>query len=642
MIRFINIRHFAGDRELFTGLTWHVKPGERVALVGDNGSGKTTLLRMAVRETEPVEGEVITRRNARIGYLRQEVHSTSGGSVLHEAMCAFEEEQSAAAELQELYPRLSDAADDEQRELSDRIHALEKRIIHHDEGAARADACKVLVGLGFKLDELDRPLSEFSGGWQMRAQIARLLLEQPDLLMLDEPTNHLDLESIAWLEQFLTNFPGALIIVSHDRYFLDRITNRTAWITQRRVRVFTGGYSEFVKQREQEEELLVKRYANQQEEIARVQQFIDRFRYKASKAAAVQSRVKMLDKVERVELPSSSRRVRLRIPEPQQGGRQMLELKDVSKSYEEKSVLRNVNLVVEQGDKIALVGPNGAGKSTLLKICAGVLEHQGLRVPHPKAILEYFSQHRVDTLNPDNTALEEARPPGAHQTDDELRSLLGCFLFSGDDVYKPVRVLSGGEKSRLALARMLLRRGNLLLLDEPTNHLDIATREILQDALREFPGTIVMISHDRWFLDAIINRVIEVGGGNIRTFIGNYSDYLWKKQADEAAAAAAAEANKSESTPDRGRRSSSGDRRERTERRTAVKTALDRVQADIERMETRLSAIHELQSDPDAYATGKITAEIAAEGRTLELEIARLMPEWEKLVDEYERVRSAN
>lgn len=655
MIRFINIRHLAGERELFTGLSWHIRPGERIGLVGDNGTGKTTLLRMAVGEVEPTSGDVIARAHTRIGYLRQEVHAAEGtDTVLDEAMKAFQEEQQAHEEVQRLYEQLATTPESDHPDLLDRVHALERRVIHHDIGSAESDARKILSGLGFSLAEMDRPLAEFSGGWQMRAQMARLLLENPDLLMLDEPTNHLDLESIAWFEEFLTSFKGAIVVVSHDRYFLDRITSRTAWLTQRILKSFASNYSGFLLARDMEEELLRRKYANQQEEIARVQRFIDRFRYKATKAAAVQSRVKVLEKMEKVELPASAHRVRLRIPEPAPAGQQVLELRGIRKSYGDNLVFRGIDLLVEAGDKVALVGPNGAGKSTLLKICAGVLDHEGSRIVNPKAQLEYFSQHRIDMLNPDNNVLEEARPAGAAQTDEQLRALLGAFLFSGDDVFKPVRVLSGGEKSRLALARMMLRKGNLLLLDEPTNHLDIATREVLQSALAEFPGTIIMISHDRFFIDSIANKVVEVGGGTIHVHFGNYSDYLARKaELGENANGDGRSSKAAKGQPDRlsaisvvrsaerdrkeARRTTAGDRRDRAEKRNQMKSRIRALEAEIEAKESRLAEIHAMLAEPYFYSDTDAAAAAGSEAKQLEKEIPALMHEWEALADEYEQ-----
>jgi len=667
MIRFINITHYAGEKELYSGLNWHVRPGERVGLVGDNGTGKTTLLRMAVGELEPVGGDIQLRKRARIGFLRQEMHEVADGTtVLQEAMKAWDVEKQLEAELHSLYDALGTTPETEHEEIFERIHELEKHVHHHDPGSAEADARKIVTGLGFSLEQHDMPLSSFSGGWQMRAHIARLLLEDPDLLLLDEPTNHLDLESIAWLEQFLVSFQGALIVVSHDRYFLDTITTSTAWVHERRLDTYQKNYSGFLKEREEFEDLQLRRYNNQQEEIAHHELFINRFRAKASKATLVQSRIKLLDKIERIELPQGAKKVRLKIPTPAPCAKHVLDLRDVGKAYGDNRVFKKVNLRFELGDKVAFVGRNGAGKSTLLKIIAGALDHEGVVERTSKLQTEYFSQHRVEQLNPENSVLQEVAPEGATQTEEELRSLLGCFLFSGDDVFKPVRVLSGGEKSRLAFSRMMLRRGNLLLLDEPTNHLDINTREVLQQALRDFPGTVIMISHDRYFIDQVANKIIEVGNGTAIPHHGNYSEFLAKKAAAEHAEAdlrgrvkeggkapkvAAPPANDisgalaaiHSAKRDQGgeRRNQADARKEKSQKRQELNNRIRTLQSQIEKDETRLAEIHALQADPDAFAKGKLTPAIQKEGKTLESRLPEKIAEWEKLVEEAEQLNAA-
>ena len=666
MIRFIGISHQLGERQLFGGLSWHIKPGARVGLVGDNGAGKTTLLRMAAREFEPETGEVVARRHIRIGFLKQEIHAAAegdGSTPLTEAMKAFDEEREAEEEVHRLYDGLATAPEAEHAAMLERIHALEGRLIHHEAAVAEGEARKVLAGLGFPGDIALRPLASFSGGWQMRAHIARLLLERPDVLMLDEPTNHLDLESLEWLEEFLATFAGALVVVSHDRWFLDRVTTSTAWLFRGRLRTYTGGYTRFVEQREMEEEQLVREYENQQKQVAHIQEFVERFRYKASKAAAVQSRVKMLEKIDRLELPQSVRRVRLRLPEPAPSGRRLVELRDAAKSYDGRKVLSGVTLFVERGDKIGLLGRNGAGKTTLLKMIGGIIGHDGYRLSDLRAQIEHFSQYRVDELDAEGTVLSEARPPGASATEEQLRALLGGFLFSGDDVLKPVGVLSGGEKSRLALARLTLRRGNLLLLDEPTNHLDMATRDILQRALAEFPGAIVMISHDRSFIDGVANKIIEVADGKIRIHHGNYSDYTRRKKQEAEAAAgggapetgrrAPADQAKSAKTdhgaagalaaialanrdrPDN-RRETARERQERNRKRSALRNRIRVLEDRIAEMEERLAQIHTLQSDPQAWTDGRMTPEIGAEAKGLEADLAAVLNEWEALSEEHE------
>lgn len=685
MIRFVGITHFVGEKDLYQDLNWHVKPGERIGLVGDNGTGKTTLLRMAVGEVEPISGKVQIRKHARIGFLRQEIHSAEGDTtVLEEVLKAYEEETNSADLLYKSYEAIGTTPEDELDDLYDLIHQLEKRVHHHNPGEAEADARIILTGLGFTDEQHEQPLRLFSGGWQMRAHIGRLLLERPDVLIMDEPTNHLDLESIDWLQKFLETFQGALIVVSHDRYFLDRVTTRTAWVHEKRMDTYAANYSKFLQQRAEYEDLLMRRYQNQQEELAHHQKFIDRFRSKASKATLVQSRIKLVEKIERIELPQSAKKVRLRIPEPAPAGRNLMELRDVSKNYGDNHVFAGVNLRFEPGDKVALVGRNGAGKSTLLKICAGILDHGGEVNVHPKARIEYFSQNRIDTLDLDNDVLAEARPVGAEQTDEQIRSLLGCFLFSGDDVFKPVRVLSGGEKSRLALARMMLRKGNLLLLDEPTNHLDISTREVLQQALREFPGTVVMISHDRYFIDAVANRIVEVVDHKVIGHFGNYTEYLAKRTGDgheedalrgRAPAPSAARSNgtvatasseaeneastkpeASKNTPPKAdapgnngadsapaaekNRFAGLDRRERAKLRTQLYEQFRSIEKKIEKAETRLAEIHALQADPEAYSKGMVTAEISAEGHDLENELPALVTQWEDIGIQIEELKA--
>lgn len=668
MIRFINVTHYAGEKELYSGLNWHVKPGERIGLVGDNGTGKTTLLRMASGDIESVSGTVSVRKGARVGFLRQEINAAEGDTtVLQEVMRAFEVEKAAAAELEELYGKFAELPEDQYDELYERIHELEKHVKHHDFGSAEADAKKILVGLGFTFEQIEEPLSKFSGGWQMRAHIARLLLEDPDLLMLDEPTNHLDLESIRWLEEFLLSFQGAVIVVSHDRYFLDKMTTRTAWVHERRLDTYSCNYSEFLKERELHEEMLMRRYKNQQEELAHHQEFIDRFRSKASKATLVQSRIKLVEKIEIIELPQTAKKVRLRIPPASPVGRNVMELRGVHKSYGDNHVLRGLNLRVSAGDKIALVGRNGAGKSTLLKILANQLDYTGEKEVHPKVQIEYFSQHRVDSLHMENEVLKEARPDGIDMTDEQIRSLLGCFLFTGDDVFKKVGVLSGGEKSRLALARMMMSKANLLLLDEPTNHLDISTREVLQQALRDFDGTVVFVSHDRYFIDGFATQVAEIANGVSTIFHGNYTGYMaQKKDMEDAeadlrgragagkptvqvsgAALAQVSAEKAEaalkvvkSLQKDSKSFSPEEKRQRAEKRNALYQDLRKIEKVIEENESRIAELNTLQADPDAWAKGLVNTEHAKEAKDREAKLATVMVQWEKLSSEIEELKT--
>jgi ATP-binding cassette subfamily F protein 3 len=672
MIRFINIQYNLSERDLYVDLNWHIKPGDRIGLVGDNGTGKTTLLRMAAGEQQPTDGQILLTKGSRIGYLRQEIAPASADeTVLSEALKAFETEHAAQEELHACYDALATTPMEEHEEIYERIHVLEKKAVHADLGAMESDARKILVGLGFRQEELEQSLAKFSGGWQMRAHLARLLLEQPDLLLLDEPTNHLDLESIQWLEDFLVGFAGAIVVVSHDRTFLDRMTNRTAWLHMKKVQVFAKNYSGFLTERAEQEELLLRRYTNQQEELSRQQAFIDRFRAKASKATLVQSRIKQLEKVDRIELPASLKAIKMRVPEPEVVPRVPIEIRDVTKSYGDNLVFRHVNLQLRAGDKVALIGPNGAGKSTLLKILAGQLEFQGERQVHTNTRIEYFSQHRVDDLDPSSSILDAIKVPGATQTDEQLRTILGCFLFTGDDVFKPVGVLSGGERSRVALARIMLRKGNLLLLDEPTNHLDITTREQMMKALREFPGTVVIVSHDRYFIEGLASRIVEVGQGAVRVHEMGYGDWLREFGAGQDAEAAlrgrgglvrkkpptlAGKTPKlvvADNAPalstlaaisaivprDTKKKESSEDRRQRAEQRNQLSARIKEVEKGIAKTEKRIAEIHILLADPEAYAQGKAKPEIGRESLELQEQLTSLMQKWEELSTEYEGVR---
>ncbi|HET6304068.1 MAG TPA: ABC-F family ATP-binding cassette domain-containing protein, partial [Myxococcota bacterium] len=528
-----------GDRVLFSDVTLEVRAGDRLGLIGPNGAGKSTLLHIAAGLDAPDGGERAVPRHVRVALLRQEIDPTLERSVRDEAATAL-----AAL----------DALEDEMRELERRMEALGREhaevpadlAARYDtarsrfelaggfDRAARVD--RVLAGLGFDERDRARPLSSFSGGWLMRVELAKLLLAEPDVLLLDEPTNHLDLPSIEWFEEEIRSFRGAVVIVSHDRTFLRRHATSIAALENGACLWTQGGLDRHFAEREEQREQLLARQRNQERKLAQTERFIERFRYKATKARQVQSRVKQLAKIERVEVaPESRRRIRLRIPPPARAGALVLRLEGIHKSYGETAVYHGVNFELQRGERVALVGPNGAGKSTLLRIAAGVLPFErGERAPGHNVTGAFFAQHQLEALNPTASVLEELA--SVAKTDDlpRLRHHLGAFLFSGDDVEKKVGVLSGGEKSRLALAKLLLRPANLLVLDEPTNHLDVEACEVLEEALREYAGTLLFISHDRTFIDALATRVVEVRAGALREFSGDYDAFL-ARRAGEAA-----------------------------------------------------------------------------------------------------------
>jgi ATP-binding cassette, subfamily F, member 3 len=522
-----------GHKLLFDELDWLITPRERTGLVGGNGTGKSTLLKV-IAGTEPLDyGSISATKGIRIGYLPQDGLQVSGRSVFAEAMSVFADLKDLEQELEALTGRMSDTDPngEEYRQIADRFERADSEFRARDGYAIEAQVGAVLAGLGFRKEDWLRRTEEFSGGWQMRIALAKLLLEKPNLLLLDEPTNHLDLEARNWLEDYLTNYPFAYILISHDRYFLDVTVNKIAEIWNKKVQFYTGGYEKYKQQKAERLAQLEAAYKNQQDRIQQLETFINRFRYQATKAKQVQSRIKELEKIERIELPADEKTIHFSFPQPKPSGRVVAQMKGVAKSYGVKPVFSGVNFTIERGDRIALVGVNGAGKSTLIKLLAGIepLSAGEYALGH-NAEPDYFAQDQYKELDPNARVLDDLSEVAPRSTQTELRNLLGCFLFSEDDVFKRIAVLSGGERNRYALARMLLNPSNFLLLDEPTNHLDIQAKDVLLTALEEFTGTIVFVSHDRYFLEHLATRVFEIADGEVRVYPGNFADYLWRKQ----------------------------------------------------------------------------------------------------------------
>ncbi|MBD3348962.1 MAG: ATP-binding cassette domain-containing protein, partial [Candidatus Eisenbacteria bacterium] len=502
----------------------------------------------------------------------------------------------------------------------------------------------VLSGLGFDEDDRSRLTDEFSGGWQMRIALAKLLLAGPTVLLLDEPTNHLDLESIIWLEEYLASYPGALVLVSHDRAFLDRIVDRISELGVEGLVDYHGSYSEYVKQREKRREVLMATRRQQEQKIAHLQRFVDRFRADKARAALVRSRIKMIERIELVEVPRDHKRIHFRFPQPRRAGAVTVSLRDVRQSYGDNVVFDGVDLEVSRGDKVAFVGRNGAGKSTLMKIIAGRIPVDGGSVALGHNVtVQYFGQDPGRHLNPDNTVLGELEAIAPDEMRPRLRGLLGAFLFSGADVDKKVGVLSGGEKSRLSFARMLLRPANLLLLDEPTNHLDVASREVLEDALTRFSGTICFVSHDRAFMDALATKVLEVQSGRLRTFLGSYSDYLWRKDREKEEARERPPASRDARTPgadERGgpkskeqKRREAKARQQRSREKRAAREERQQVQERIARSEERLEEIQIALADPSVYSDGERVKKMVKEQRELRSLVDGLYDRWAELED---------
>ena len=545
MIRAVGVGRMFGDAVLLEACDWFLGDRDRVGLVGANGSGKSTWLKMLAGLDHPDRGRLEMPRGQRVGYLPQFGFEPGRGTVREEAKRAFEvilrlqdERDQLTEELERpgLEPALAET-------LLARHDRLEQEIRRLDGYEVDRRVDRVMRGLGFVERDFDRPVPSLSGGWQMRVALGRLLLENPDVLLLDEPTNHLDLEAREWLEGFLAAYDGSFVLVSHDRYFLDVTVTRITDIMSRRLQDFTGNYSRYLEERDARYDLEMKAYERQQDEIRRVQLFIDRFRYKNTKASQVQSRIKMLDKMPKLTPPQAPpRTIHFRFPQPGRAGRIVVELAGVTKRYGELTVLDRVDLKLERGQKVALVGPNGAGKSTLMRILAGSEPVQaGERIDGQKVTIDHFAQDQADRLPADRTIYQEALGRAPHDFVPQVRGLLGAFLFSGDAVEKKIAVLSGGERNRLALALMLMKPANLLLLDEPTNHLDMAAKDVLLEALRAFEGTLVFVSHDRYFLERLADRVIEVGDGRLTDHPGNYESFLWwKRRRQEEAEAAMA------------------------------------------------------------------------------------------------------
>ena len=533
MIQLTGAAKHYGPKILFENVDWLVTPNERTGVVGANGSGKSSLLKVLAGLEGLDSGTLLVQKGLTLGYLPQEGLSLSGRSVFAECMTVFADVRALEQEQEQLTQRMAelDPAGPEYAQVAERFHRAEGEHRARDGYALEAQIGAVLSGLGFSERDWKRRTEEFSGGWQMRIALAKLLLERPNLLLLDEPTNHLDLEARNWLEGYLGSYPYAVVVVSHDRYFLDMTVRKIAELWNKGLYLFSGGYTRYEHQKTERRAQLQAAYDNQQDRIRQLEAFINRFRYQATKAKQVQSRIKELERIDRIELPSEEKSIHFSFPQPKPSGRVVAELQNVAKSYGPHTVFAGVGFIIERGDRVALVGVNGAGKSTLIRILAGTeaVTSGSYRLGH-NAQPDYFAQDQYKELDPTARLLDDLATVAPRATNTELRSILGCFLFSEDDVFKTIGVLSGGERNRYALARMLMMPSNFLLLDEPTNHLDMRAKDVLLTALEEYTGTVVFVSHDRYFIDRLATRVFEIEDGELTVFPGNYEDYQWRKQ----------------------------------------------------------------------------------------------------------------
>ncbi|HEY6871153.1 MAG TPA: ABC-F family ATP-binding cassette domain-containing protein [Geobacteraceae bacterium] len=635
-------KEFAG-KPLFTDISWHLKKGERVGLVGENGAGKSTLMRIIAGQVETSGGELITARGATVGYLPQDGIVTRGRPLFEEAMGALAELQGIEREMDELTGLLTTVPHDDPQHgtLLERFGRLQEEFRLKGGYAMDAEVGNVLAGLGFTPADWQRECGEFSGGWQMRIALARLLLQKPNVLLLDEPTNHLDIEARNWLEGYLQSYPFSVILVSHDRFFLDQVCHRITEVWNHTLTDYHCSYSRYLVQREERVAALRDAKRRQDEEVQKMQDFINRFRYQANKASLVQSRIKQLEKVERIVLPPERRRIRFRFPPAPKSGRIAMELKGVTRAYGAKKVLDGVDLVIEQGERVALVGHNGAGKSTLMRVLAGGDFQSGERMVGHNVVPDYFAQDQAQALEGNRTAYEELLADAPFDMVPQLRDILGAFLFTGDDINKRVSVLSGGERNRLALAKMLLRPSNLLLMDEPTNHLDLFSKDVLLEALRAFTGTVVFVSHDRHFVDGLATRVVEVEDGRLASYHGDYEYYLSKKGTEETAVAAAgkgaaccalatAEQPPLNVSKDERLRSREEEKQRQKEERQRQKR-LAELEGAIEKEEGHLAALEGKMADPAFFDDHEAARLAGEEHAALSARIAGLYEEWEAL-----------
>lgn len=655
MILLDNISIQFGGEYLFKNVTLQIGVHDRIGLVGANGTGKTTLLKILVGLTQTNSGSVQKANYVSVGYLPQEAVTSSNKTLYEETKTAFEDINTIERQLDEINSQIQNfvnatSEDQDYYELIEVQGELQIKLESLDAYRMQSQVEKVLMGLGFSEEDFDRLTDEFSGGWQMRIALAKLLLSNPSLLLLDEPTNHLDLDSLRWLEEYLKSYNGSIVIVSHDRTFLDNMTNKTLALANNKLEIYAGNYSFYEIQSQSRRELLINAAKNQQQHLKQTQQFIDRFRYKATKARQVQSRIKLLEKIDLIEVEGVAKEISFSFPQPKQSGAVVLEIKDLTKQYSTQhgnlTVLDHLNLTIERGDKFALVGVNGAGKSTLSRIISNSeLPTSGEVKFGYNVTTAYFAQTQVDELESDMEVLQVVESVAEGETRTQIRTLLGCFLFEGDDVFKKVRVLSGGEKSRLALAKMLLQPANFLVMDEPTNHLDMRSKKVLQEALIDFEGTFLIVSHDRDFLDPIVNKVIEVRNKSIKIYLGNISNYIAAKEKETQLhqnIELRSKSNVSEISEKERKRLEAEVRQRLYKITKPLKEKLAAVEAEIKKKEKLKIDYQAAMAEPDFYSDTQKVKSTNSEYKKITGELDELYKEWTEYSEKLENIIISN
>ncbi|MBO3697643.1 ABC-F family ATP-binding cassette domain-containing protein [Roseivirga sp. E12] len=635
MIAINNLSYLIGDRALYDNASLHIKPNDKIGLIGLNGKGKSTLLHLIIGNYQATSGEISKSKDCTIGFLNQDLLSyQSDESILAVAMQAFERANQLQRKIDSILKQMETNYEEQ---LVDKLTKAQDEYEALGGYSLQSEAEAILEGIGFRTEDLQRPLREFSGGWRMRVMLAKLLLQKPSLLMLDEPTNHLDLPSIQWIENYLRNYEGAIIVVSHDRQFLDNVITSTVEVARQSLTHYAGNYSFYLKEKTLREEIQKNAFENQQQAIKQTERFVERFRSKATKARQVQSRVKALEKMDLIEdVVDENMTMNFKFGFKQKSGRYIIELNNISKAYGDLQILKNTSAQIERGDKIALIGANGKGKSTMLRIIAGTEPIEGERKEGFNVLTAFYAQHQLEALNLQNEILDELKQAGSSKTEGELRGILGCFLFQNDEVFKKIKVLSGGEKSRVALSKTLLSEANFLMMDEPTNHLDFLSVNILTQALQQYEGTFVIVSHDRHFVSQIANKIWYIEDGELKVYPGTYDEYEYWQSQKEKQTVAQNTKPKTETKPKVSQPKPRDNEEEKELKR--LKKELSAIETKIEVLEAEVSSIEEELSKPEVFGDPDLLAEKSQLHQVSKDKLEALHIEWEEFATKIDTI----